>query len=127
MVLMVVARLEGCTVAVESGVVDMMDAVMVTVLLAAGIADGGSVFFLPFGGLGVGGEALATELSEGRGKSPRTTSDRLSRHTKSAVCEVFMSKRSERCGEGDPNCGVQHIAVDVRTASTEENLQVKYG
>lgn len=96
---MVVARLEACTVVVESGVVDMSvdmtEDVTVMVLLTAGIADVVSVPGLPPGGLGVGGEALPTETTiEGRGKSPRTTSDRLSAHAKKAVWKALMSKRS---------------------------------
>jgi hypothetical protein len=92
-VLIVVERPEDFTVVVESGVVEKKGAVIVRVVLAAGIADIESVPFFPPGGLG--GEALATELIEGRGgKSPRTTSDRLSTHAKSVVCKALMSKRS---------------------------------
>ncbi len=48
-VLTVVARLEACTVLVESGVVDTIEAVIVTVLPAAGKAEGGLVPFFSAG------------------------------------------------------------------------------
>lgn len=77
----------------ESGDVDMIEAVIVRVLLAVGDAESGSVSFIPPDGLRADAKAFATELTGGRGKSPRTMSERLNMLAKSAVCIALMSKR----------------------------------